>query len=70
MALAAVDLGLQVAWITGYREPIVRSLLGVPPDVPVVTLLSIGYPDGFDRLPKRRPFPEVVSWDRWEGETE
>lgn len=70
MALAAADMGLQVAWITGYREPIVRSLLGVPPDVPVVTLLSVGYPDGFDRLPKRRPFPEVVSWDRWEGEGE
>lgn len=70
MALAAVDQGLQVAWITGFRESIVRSLLGVPPEIPVVTLLSIGYPDGFERLPARRPFGEVVVWDRWEGGTE
>jgi nitroreductase len=70
MALAAVDQGLQVAWITGFRESIVRSLLGVPRDIPVVTLLSIGYPDGFDRLPPRRPFTDVVAWDRWEGGAE
>jgi len=66
MALAAVDMGLQVAWITGFRESIVRSLLGVPHDVPVVTLLSVGYPDRFERLPERRPFREVVSWERWD----
>lgn len=70
MAIGAVDQGLQVAWITGFRESIVRSLLGVPPDIPVVTLLCIGYPDGFERLPPRRPLTEVVAWDRWEGGAE
>jgi nitroreductase len=70
MALAALDMGLQAVWITGFREPIVRSLLLVPADVPVVTILAIGYPDGFERLPPRRPFAEVVIWDRWEGGAE
>ncbi len=56
MALAAVDMGLQVSWITGFREQVVRSILGIPPDIPVVTLQAVGYPDGFERLPKRRPF--------------
>jgi nitroreductase len=66
MTLCAADLGLQSAWITGFREASVRELLDVPSDVPVVTLLAIGYPDGFDRLPERRPIGETVSWDRWE----
>ncbi len=70
MALAALDMGLQAVWITGFREPIVRSLLLVPADVPVVTILAIGYPDGFERLPPRRPFEEVVTWDRWGGGAE
>ena len=68
--LAALDMGLQAVWITGFREPIVRSLLLVPADIPVVTILAIGYPDGFERLPPRRPFSEVVTWDRWEGGAE
>ncbi len=67
MAVAAADLGLQAAWITGFREAAVRSLLGVPDDVPVVTLLALGFPDGFGKLPKRRPVAEVITWDRWDG---
>jgi nitroreductase len=35
--------------------------------VPVISLLALGYPDGFDRLPERRPEAEVVAWERWEG---
>jgi nitroreductase len=67
MALCAADLGLQTSWITGFRESALKSLLDIPVDVPVVTLLAIGFPDGFERLPTRRPIAEVVSWDRWEG---
>lgn len=67
MALAAADLGLQAAWIPGFREPVVRELLGVPPDVPVISLLAIGYPDGFSRLAERRPEAEVVAWESWNG---
>ena len=66
MALCAADLGLQSAWITGFREASVRGILDVPPEVPVVTLLALGYPDGFTRLAERRPIQETVSWDRWE----
>ncbi len=66
MSLCAADLGLQSSWITGFREASVRAILGVPPDVPVVTLLALGYPDGFERLPDRRPVEETVSWDSWE----
>jgi nitroreductase len=67
MALAAADLGLQASWIPGFREPLVRELLAIPTDVPVISLLAIGYPEGFARLPERRPEAEVVAWESWEG---
>ena len=66
MSLCAADLGLQSSWITGFRETSVRTILGIPQDIPVVTLLAVGYPDGFVRLPDRRPVHETVSWDAWE----
>lgn len=67
MALAAADMSLASAWITGFREGKVREVLGIPSDIPVVTLLALGYPDGFRPLPGRRSPDEVVVWDRWEG---
>ena len=70
MALAAADMGLAAVWITGYREPEVRTLLGVPDDVPVVAMLAIGYPDGFDALPERKPDREVIAWEHWGKEVE
>ena len=69
MSLCAADLGLQAAWITGFREPDLRSLLSIPTDVPVPVLISIGFPDGFSPLPARRPPGEVISWDRWGGDS-
>ncbi len=70
MALAAADLSLSTAWVTGFREGAIRDLLGIPHDVPVVTLLAVGYPDGFKRLPRRRPDAEIIAWDHWDGSVE
>ncbi|MDH3296824.1 MAG: nitroreductase family protein [Gemmatimonadota bacterium] len=69
MALAAADLGLAAVWITGYREPGIRKALGIPGDVPIVAMLTIGYPDGFAALPERRPEAEVVAWEHWPKES-
>jgi nitroreductase len=67
MALAAADMGLASAWITGFRESKIREVLGIPTDVPVVTMLALGYPDGFKPVPRRRPSRETVAWDRWDS---
>ena len=67
MVLAAADMSLASAWITGFREAMVKEVLGIPHDVPVVTLLALGYPDGFRPLPDRRASDDVVVWDRWDG---
>ncbi|MGH7540437.1 MAG: nitroreductase family protein, partial [Gemmatimonadota bacterium] len=55
MMLAAADLGLHASWISGYREPDVRSVLGIPADVPVAALFALGYPEGLAPLPERVP---------------
>lgn len=67
MVLGASDMSLASVWITGFREGKIREALEIPPDIPVVTLLALGYPDGFRPLPARRPLREVVAWDRWDS---
>ncbi len=68
MMLAAADLGLAASWIPGFREGVVRDAVGAPRDVPIPGIVAIGYADGFQRLPARRPPEEVIAWDRWSGE--
>lgn len=67
MALGASDMSLASVWITGFREGKIREVIGAPADVPVVTLLAVGYPDGFRPLPARRPLQDVVSWEHWDS---
>lgn len=66
MVLAAADLGLAASWIPGFREPAVREALEIPSDVPVISVLAVGFPEGLDALPERRPRREVLRWGRWE----
>lgn len=70
MALAAADLGLAAAWITGYREPGVREVLEIPSDVPVVALLTIGYSEGFGPRAERLPEEQVIAWESWGKDTD
>jgi len=67
MALGAADMSLATAWVTGFREGEVREVLEIPADVPVITLLALGYPDGYGPLPSRRSTDVAVAWDRWDA---
>lgn len=67
MVLAAADLGLSTAWLTGFREATVRETLDVPEAVPVAALLAVGYPRGLEPLPEREAWGEVVRWGSWRG---
>lgn len=68
MMLAAADVGVHASWVFGFRESDVRSVVGVPDDVPVISLLGLGYPDGLVELPERRPREDVIAWDQWRTE--
>ncbi|MBQ04176.1 nitroreductase [Candidatus Bathyarchaeota archaeon] len=50
--LEAVELGLGSCAIVSYSEGPVKQFLGVPDDLELILVLSIGYPD---KIPKPRP---------------
>jgi FMN reductase [NAD(P)H] len=74
--LATVDEGLVagIFGIPGERQEKVRSLLGLPEDVALVEVITLGYEaedTASDRLSSRgtqtrRPLDELVRWERWD----
>ena len=66
MTLVAVEEGLGTCWIGSFFEDQVKEILGIPEEVRVVTLLTLGYssfqPSPKPRLPKER----IISYERWE----
>ncbi|MGA2774914.1 MAG: nitroreductase family protein [Candidatus Omnitrophota bacterium] len=45
MALKATEEGLGTCWIGAFYEDQVKEILGIPQDIRVVDLLTLGYPD-------------------------
>ncbi|MFI0420858.1 5,6-dimethylbenzimidazole synthase [Spongiactinospora sp. 9N601] len=71
--LAATAEGLGVGWVSFYREPFVRDLLGIPAEVRPVAWLCLGpvtHLEGDPDLERhgwrhRRPLQAAVHHDRW-----
>ena len=73
--LAAIDEGLTagVFGILGESTATVRERLGLPDDVTIVEVITLGYPaddKASDRLSSRatrprKPLDELVRWERW-----
>lgn len=74
LLLAAVDHGLDAGILDIARPDRVRAVVGIPPDVAPVCLVTLGYrdagaqPAGSARR-GRRPADEAIFWDRWEAVT-
>lgn len=58
--LAARAEGLGVGWVSFYRKPDVRAVLGLPAHIDPVALLCIGYTDWFTD----QPLLEVAGWNQ------
>ncbi|MEB3102074.1 nicotinate-nucleotide--dimethylbenzimidazole phosphoribosyltransferase [Ferviditalea candida] len=56
--LAARAEGLAVGWVSFYKKQDVRHILGIPPHIEPVALLSIGYTEHFPE----RPILETAGW--------
>lgn len=69
LMLAAADAGLGTCAIKSYNDAAVRSLLGVPENLVVELLISLGYPDPAKapRAPKRKPLGEVLHFNECTG---
>ncbi len=66
MTLAAVELGLGTCWIGNFDDQLVKKILGIPDEIPIVQLLPLGYPEDPSVIEKNRlPVEKIVRHDRW-----
>lgn len=71
--LAATAEQLGVGWVSFYREPFLRDLLGIPATVRPVAWLCLGPVTQLEQTPdlerhgwrQRRPVSSVIHHDRW-----
>ncbi len=70
LLLAAVDEGFAAGFFGAHRLPGLSELLGIPPQVTPVGIVTIGKPGRGDRRGSaargRKPVDEVVRWESWD----
>lgn len=65
ITLQAVAEGLGTCWIGKFDEKAAKELLGIPTEVRVVELLTLGYPVATTSVKKRHPIEKIVKFERW-----
>lgn len=67
MLLVAHDVGLGGCWCSTplLCPTAVRQALGIPQSVEPQAIIALGYYDEAPRLPRRKPFKDVIYLDRW-----
>lgn len=73
--LAATAEGLGVGWVSFYREPYLRELLGIPGLVRPIAWLCLGTVSHLETVPdlerhgwrSRRPLADAIHHDTWES---
>lgn len=71
LMLKALDLGLGTCAIKSFNEPAVRKVLNLSERYRIELLVSIGYPEGEARCPKRPPVENISYFNQIpEGECE
>lgn len=67
MALKATEEGLGTCWIGAFYEEQVKEILGIPKNIRVVELLTLGYPANPPPSHKDRlSLEEIVMYERWD----
>ena len=70
MILAATALGYGTCWIGAFDQERVKSVLGVPDEMCVIALTSVGVPADQPEARERMPTEEFASVDRYRGKPE
>ena len=65
ICLQATELGLGTCWIGSFDPDKVRQILGIPDDIAVIELMTVGYPADSKPKPKREPMEKIVSFEKW-----
>jgi len=66
--LAATDLNLGACWVAGDKKPYagdVSRLLGIPQDLKLVSLISLGWPKEKAKQVKNRKLEDVIHWEKF-----
>jgi nitroreductase len=61
--LTAYSLGLGTCWIGAFNEEETRKILKIPQGIRPVAMVPVGYPTETARLPKKRPFDQIVHYE-------
>ncbi|WP_322819822.1 nitroreductase family protein [Tepidiforma sp.] len=68
LMVAAWASGITSCPVSMHRQECARTVLGLPPDHTVATVIALGYPDLKHPLSQGRqrlPLDEIVSWEAW-----
>jgi nitroreductase len=67
LAARAQGLGAAITLWHGSCEDELRSMVGIPDDWKIATLLTVGWPRGRHHAVRRKPLSEVAAIDRWDS---
>lgn len=73
MWLAATAEGLGMGWVSFYKKSDVRDILGIPPHIDPIALLSVGFTEHYPSMPileaakweKRKVLQDLVFKEAW-----
>jgi len=66
IALQAAELGLATCWIGSFYTEKVRTILGIPDDIAIIELMTVGYPADSPKQPSREPIEKIVCYEKWQ----
>ena len=66
IALQAAELGLATCWIGSFYPEKVRTILGIPDDIAIIELMTVGYPADSPKQPSREPIEKIVCYNKWQ----
>ncbi len=66
MTLAAYAEGLGTCWIGAFDEDAVKPVVGVPDNIKVVMLLTVGIPADKGRERPRKSLDDLVCYEKWQ----
>ena len=63
--LAATEEGLATCWVCNFDEAKTREILGIPPEVRVIAMTPLGFPNAAPRPFARKRLEDLVHKEHW-----